>query len=130
MSLAVFMKRILFPALTMFSALCVVACVHDRKPPKKHDDGGFHNPTQPSETQPGETPPGEENPGGAQNPPTPPTPPPSHVRVGEPPMAKPVPGMKGHVYSPYAPHNVIDVRGVPQGALVRDTSTNGIFRRP
>ena len=36
----------------------------------------------------------------------------------------------GYVYSPYGPHNVIDVRGVPQGALVRDPSTNGIFRRP
>lgn len=36
----------------------------------------------------------------------------------------------GYVYSPYAPHNVIDVRGVPPGALVRDPSTGGIFRRP
>jgi hypothetical protein len=36
----------------------------------------------------------------------------------------------GYVYSPYPPHNVIDVRGVPRGALVRDPSTGGIFRKP
>ncbi|HXA09657.1 MAG TPA: glycine zipper domain-containing protein [Chthoniobacterales bacterium] len=45
------------------------------------------------------------------------------------PYARPT-ATAGYVYSPYAPHNVIDVRGVPQGALVRDPSTNGIFRRP
>ena len=36
----------------------------------------------------------------------------------------------GYVYSPYGPHNIIDVRGVPPGALVRDPSTGGVFRKP
>jgi Glycine zipper len=36
----------------------------------------------------------------------------------------------GFVYSPYPPHNIIDVRGIPHGALVRDPSTGGVFRRP
>ncbi len=39
-------------------------------------------------------------------------------------------GTPGYVYSPYGPHNIIDVRGVPPGALVRDPSTGGIFRKP
>jgi predicted small secreted protein len=39
-------------------------------------------------------------------------------------------GRAGFVYSPYSPHNVVDVRGIPHGALVRDPSTGGIFRRP
>jgi len=39
-------------------------------------------------------------------------------------------GTAGYVYSPYGNHPVIDVRGVPSGALVRDPSTNGIFRNP
>ena len=39
-------------------------------------------------------------------------------------------GTPGYVYSPYGNHNMIDVRGVPAGALVRDPSTNGIFRNP
>jgi hypothetical protein len=39
-------------------------------------------------------------------------------------------GTPGYVYSPYPPHNIIDVRGVPPGELVRDTSTGGIFRKP
>ena len=39
-------------------------------------------------------------------------------------------GTPGYVYSPYPPHNVIDVRGVPQGAMVRDPSTGGIFIKP
>ncbi len=39
-------------------------------------------------------------------------------------------GTPGYVYSPYGNHNVIDVRGVPPGALVRDPSTGGIFRKP
>ena len=39
-------------------------------------------------------------------------------------------GSPGYVYSPYGNHNVIDVRGVPHGALVRDPSTGGIFRKP
>ncbi len=36
----------------------------------------------------------------------------------------------GYVYSPYGRHNIIDVRGVPPGAMVRDPSTGGIFRKP
>jgi len=36
----------------------------------------------------------------------------------------------GYVYSPYGNHNIIDVRGVPPGSLVRDPSTGGIFRKP
>lgn len=39
-------------------------------------------------------------------------------------------GTPGYVYSPYGNHNVIDVRGVPPGAMVRDPSTGGIFRKP
>jgi hypothetical protein len=39
-------------------------------------------------------------------------------------------GTPGYVYSPYGNHSMIDVRGVPPGALVRDPSTNGIFRNP
>jgi hypothetical protein len=39
-------------------------------------------------------------------------------------------GTPGYVYSPYPPHNVIDVRGVPPGARVRDPSTGGIFIKP
>jgi hypothetical protein len=39
-------------------------------------------------------------------------------------------GTPGYVYSPYGDHHMIDVRGVPSGALVRDPSTNGIFRNP
>jgi len=37
---------------------------------------------------------------------------------------------RGLVYSPYPPHRLIDVRGVPRGGLVRDPATGGIFRRP
>ena len=37
---------------------------------------------------------------------------------------------RGFVYSPYPPNRLVDVRGVPRGALVRDPSTGGIFRRP
>jgi hypothetical protein len=39
-------------------------------------------------------------------------------------------GTPGYVYSPYGNHNVIDVREVPHGSLVRDPSTGGIFRNP
>ena len=39
-------------------------------------------------------------------------------------------GTPGFVISPYPPNRVIDVRGIPRGALVRDTSTGGYFRRP
>ena len=36
----------------------------------------------------------------------------------------------GLVVSPYPPHRLVDVRGIPHGALVRDPSSGGIFRRP
>jgi hypothetical protein len=36
----------------------------------------------------------------------------------------------GLVVSPYPPHRLVDVSGIPRGALVRDPSTGGIFRRP
>ncbi|HEY2800227.1 MAG TPA: glycine zipper domain-containing protein [Chthoniobacterales bacterium] len=36
----------------------------------------------------------------------------------------------GYVYSPYGNHSVIDVRGIPRGALVKDPSTGGVFRKP
>lgn len=52
-----------------------------------------------------------------------------HAPPGGYPYANPT-GTPGYVYSPYGNHNVIDVRGVPHGALVRDPSTNAIFRNP
>jgi osmotically inducible lipoprotein OsmB len=52
-----------------------------------------------------------------------------HPPPGGYPYGRPT-GSPGYVYSPYGPHNVIDVRGVPPGAWVRDTSTGGIFIRP
>jgi predicted small secreted protein len=36
----------------------------------------------------------------------------------------------GLVVSPYYPHRLVDVRGIPHGALVRDPSSGGIFRKP
>lgn len=45
------------------------------------------------------------------------------------PWARPS-GTPGLVVSPYPPHRLVDVRGIPHGALVRDPSTGGIFRRP
>ena len=39
-------------------------------------------------------------------------------------------GTPGLVVSPYPPHNLVDVRGIPPGARVRDPSTGGIFIRP
>jgi hypothetical protein len=39
-------------------------------------------------------------------------------------------GTPGLVISPYPPHRLVDVRGIPRGALVRDPSTGGIFRKP
>jgi predicted small secreted protein len=39
-------------------------------------------------------------------------------------------GQRGLVVSPYPPHRLVDVRGIPHGALVRDPSSGGIFRRP
>ncbi len=37
---------------------------------------------------------------------------------------------RGFVVSPYRPNNVIDVRGIPSGAVVVDPSTNGQFINP
>ena len=39
-------------------------------------------------------------------------------------------GRPGLVISPYPPHRLVDVRGIPHGALVRDPSTDGIFVKP
>lgn len=39
-------------------------------------------------------------------------------------------GTPGLVESPYPPHSLVDVRGIPRGALVRDPSSGGVFRRP
>ena len=36
----------------------------------------------------------------------------------------------GFVYSPYPPHSVIDVRGIPRGELVVDPSTDRTFVNP
>jgi len=36
----------------------------------------------------------------------------------------------GMVESPYYPHNVIDTRGIPHGAVVEDPSTGGQFVKP
>ena len=37
---------------------------------------------------------------------------------------------RGLVESPYPPHAVVDVRGIPRGALVRDPATGRPFRKP
>lgn len=39
-------------------------------------------------------------------------------------------GRPGFLRSPYPPHSIVDVRGVPHGALVRDPATGNIFRKP
>lgn len=36
----------------------------------------------------------------------------------------------GLVRSPYPPHAVVDVRGIPHGALVRDPASGRPFRKP
>lgn len=36
----------------------------------------------------------------------------------------------GLVESPYPPHNTIDTRGIPHGAVVEDPSTGGRFIKP
>ncbi|HEX4084670.1 MAG TPA: YMGG-like glycine zipper-containing protein [Chthoniobacteraceae bacterium] len=36
----------------------------------------------------------------------------------------------GMVASPYYPHNVIDTRGIPHGAVVQDPTTGGRFIKP
>ena len=52
-----------------------------------------------------------------------------HAPPGGYPHAQPT-GTPGYVYSPYGHHAVIDVRGIPSGAMVKDPSTGGIFRNP
>ncbi|RYD81172.1 MAG: glycine zipper 2TM domain-containing protein [Verrucomicrobiaceae bacterium] len=37
---------------------------------------------------------------------------------------------RGFVVSPYPPHNLIDVRGIPSGAKVMDPSVNRVFIAP
>ncbi|PZR74956.1 MAG: hypothetical protein DLM73_06480 [Chthoniobacterales bacterium] len=37
---------------------------------------------------------------------------------------------RGFVQSPYPPHAIVDVRGIPHDALVRDPSSGGVFRKP
>jgi hypothetical protein len=37
---------------------------------------------------------------------------------------------RGIVESPYRPYNLIDVRGIPHGAVVEDPTTGGRFIRP
>jgi hypothetical protein len=39
-------------------------------------------------------------------------------------------GSYGFVYSPYPPHRMVDVRGIPPGELVRDPASGGVFRNP
>ncbi len=39
-------------------------------------------------------------------------------------------GRRGFLRSPYPPHSIVDVRGIPRGALVRDPATGRVFRRP
>jgi predicted small secreted protein len=39
-------------------------------------------------------------------------------------------GTPGLVISPFPPHRLVDVRGIPRGGLVRDPSSGGIFRKP
>ncbi|MEO5721029.1 MAG: glycine zipper domain-containing protein [Chthoniobacterales bacterium] len=36
----------------------------------------------------------------------------------------------GLVRSPYPPNSLVDTRGIPRGALVRDPSTGRVFRKP
>ena len=39
-------------------------------------------------------------------------------------------GRPGLLESPYPPHAVVDVRGIPRGSLVRDPATGRPFRKP
>lgn len=39
-------------------------------------------------------------------------------------------GTPGLVISPFPPNRLVDVRGIPRGALVRDPASGGIFRKP
>ena len=37
---------------------------------------------------------------------------------------------RGVVQSPYPPYALVDVRGIPHGALVRDSTSGRVFRKP
>ena len=37
---------------------------------------------------------------------------------------------RGIVQSPYPPYALVDVRGIPHGALVRDSTSGRVFRKP
>ncbi len=39
-------------------------------------------------------------------------------------------GQPGFLRSPYPPHAVVNTRGIPRGALVRDPATGRVFRKP
>lgn len=39
-------------------------------------------------------------------------------------------GTPGFYRSPYAPHSIVNTRGIPHGSLVRDPSTGRVFRKP
>jgi len=39
-------------------------------------------------------------------------------------------GTPGLLESPYPPHALVDTRGIPRGALVRDPSSGRVFRKP
>ena len=45
------------------------------------------------------------------------------------PYARPT-DTRGIVQSPYPPHALVDVRGIPHGALVRDSTSGRVFRKP
>lgn len=45
------------------------------------------------------------------------------------PYARPT-DTRGVVQSPYPPHALVDVRGIPHGALVRDSTSGRVFRKP
>ena len=45
------------------------------------------------------------------------------------PYARPT-DRRGIVQSPYPPYALVDVRGIPRGALVRDTTSGRVFRKP
>jgi predicted small secreted protein len=45
------------------------------------------------------------------------------------PYARPT-DTRGVVQSPYPPYALVDVRGIPHGALVRDSTSGRVFRKP